>query len=222
MPATNPYPVFLNLSGQLVLIVGGGAVGLRKAQGVLAAGASLTVVSREFSAVWDEIPAATTRIHEAYRTAHMKMHRWRLVFAATDAAAVNDSVARDAGAAGILCCRCDAPDFGDFSGGAMWQQAGLTLAVSTNGASPILSRRIRDGCVDSLDPIFTLWAQLLADWRPRVLYAVRDAAHRQVLLREIAGPEMEQILRQQGRQGAQELFERWLAETMAISAEVPR
>jgi len=215
----NPYPVFLNLSGQAVLIVGAGSVGLRKAQGVLAAGAVVTVVSPEFSDLWDSVVGAVTRVAEAYRAGaagHMAAGDWRLVFAATNQPRVNAAVARDAAAAGILCCRCDAPDQGDFSGGAMWQQAGLTLAVSTNGSSPVLSRRIRDACVDAMDPIFSQWAQLLAVWRPQVLRQVRDPALRQLLLRGIAGPEMEQVLREHGPHGpggAQAVFERWLTES---------
>ena len=207
--------MFLNLADQPVLIVGGGAVGLRKAQGVLAAGAQLTVVSLQYGPEWDALGPAVTRIPAAYQRAHMAARRWCLAFTATNVAAVNQAVAHDAAAAGILCCRCDLPDQGDFSGGAIWQQAGLTLAVSTSGASPVLSRRIRDACVDSLDPVFSIWAQLLADWRARVLRDVADARHRRLLLREIAGPEMEQTLRQSGRAGAQELFARWLSEALA-------
>ena len=40
-----PYPVFLDLTGVPVLVVGGGAIALRKATGLVDAGAVVTVVA---------------------------------------------------------------------------------------------------------------------------------------------------------------------------------
>jgi precorrin-2 dehydrogenase/sirohydrochlorin ferrochelatase len=91
----------------------------------------------------------------------MQSARWRLAFAATDSSDVNEAVARDAAAAGILCCRCDLPHGGDFFGAAAWQQDGITVAVSTAASSPALAGRVRDAIGASLDPIYTQWTKVL-------------------------------------------------------------
>ncbi len=86
--------------------------------------------------------AGIRRRAEPYQSAILRSTpRWLLVFAATDDRGVNESVQRDAAAAAILCCRCDEPERGDFTGGAIFRQGGVTLAVSTQGASPVLAVR---------------------------------------------------------------------------------
>jgi precorrin-2 dehydrogenase / sirohydrochlorin ferrochelatase len=218
MSTIRPYPVFFDLTDQPVLIVGGGAVGLRKARGLADGGARVTVVSPAFVDGWASISAFVSRLTEPYQPHHMHTTRWRFVFAATDVPAVNEAVARDAAAAGILCCRCDAPHAGDFFGGAVWQQDGLTVAVSTAASSPALGARVRDAIEASLDPLYAQWTQLFAQWRPRVLREVTSPLERQTLLRRLAGDEMEKILRHEGRQGGQAFFETALAQALIASS----
>src|SRR5689334_9966968 len=112
-----PYPLFLNLIQQPVLVVGGGSVGLRKARGLVECAARVTVVSPEFHQSFDDLPDVE-RVHAPYAQTHMARKMWRLAFAATDVPAVNAQVQKHARAAGILCCRSDEPGEGDFSSGA--------------------------------------------------------------------------------------------------------
>src|SRR5947209_375431 len=106
MAETPAYPLFLVVVQCPVLIVGGGAVALRKARGLIESAARVTVVSPEFHKGFDELKDVE-RIAAPYMATHMARKMWRLVFAATNVKEVNEQVFKHASAAGILCCRCD-------------------------------------------------------------------------------------------------------------------
>ncbi len=220
-----PYPLFLNLAQRHVLIVGGGAVGLRKAESLIDFGAKITVVSPAFDAGFAGIKGIE-RIRAPYAATHMIRQAWRLVFAATDAPAVNALVREHAGKRGIFCCRTDEPEEGDFSSGAalrivVKRREGKTrratvksprivIAVSTGGASPVLGTRICREAVAGTDPVLPLLVELLSVWRVQVKKEISHIEIRKELLRRLAGPEMEAILREQGPGAAEHVFDTWL------------
>jgi precorrin-2 dehydrogenase / sirohydrochlorin ferrochelatase len=204
------YPIFLNLDNAPVLIVGGGSVALRKTLGLLTAGARITVVSPAFAPELEQLHII--RVAQHYDPAHITLSRWKLVFAATGDSEVNAAVARDAAVYRILCCRADSGAESDFVGGAMGFAGGVTVAISTDKASPVLAARLRDAAVAGLDPVLVEWTGLLAVWRAKVIACIRDAASRRALLKRISGPEMEGVYRQRGRAGAEESFSQWLNE----------
>ena len=135
------YPLLLDVSDRLIVIVGGGEVAVRKAQGLIAAGAMrVRVVS---PSVHEQMPASVERIAESYHREHLADAG--LVFAATDEPAVNDVIVRDAKGMNILVCRADADDnnTGDFATPAMIRRGAVLVTVSTGG-SPALAARLRD------------------------------------------------------------------------------
>lgn len=144
-PPVHGYPIVLtSLGGARAVVVGGGAVGERKARGLLAAGAAVRLIS----------PAATEQLCAWAAAGRIGWERRGyapgdlvgavLVFAATDARAVNAQVAADAAALGLLCNVADAPDAGSFHLPAVYRGDGLTIAVSTDGASPSRAVALRD------------------------------------------------------------------------------
>lgn len=216
-----PYPLFLHLERQHVLVVGGGQVGLRKTLGLLKCQAIVTVISETFAGKFPEHPNLRC-VAESYTSMRMAANGsspWRIVFAATSDAHTNRRVYEDARGLNILCCRCDNPEEGDFSGGAVWQSPGITLAVSSQGASPILAVRMRDAMRSQVDPLLTEFAELLAQWRQTVRKSIAAPAVRKALLTRLASEEMEGVLRRRGRAAAQQLFNQWVAETLPGSPE---
>lgn len=204
------YPIFLDLENRPVLVVGGGTVALRKVVGLIETGARITVVSPAFEAELESMPI--TRVAHGYEPAHMTLADWVLAFAATSDAKVNDMVAGDARARGILCCRVDAPEDGDFVNGAMGAAGGIRVAVSTGKASPVIAARVRNGMLQGIDPVLVAWTRLMEGWRTTVLTRVADPGRRRTLLKRLAGEQMEKVLRQEGDAGAQRVFENWVRE----------
>jgi len=138
------YPVMLDLSARPCLVVGGGAVAERKVEGLVEAGARVTVVS----------PSLT---HRLLRLARDARFRWRpreyvagdaagfvLVMVATDDRSVNPLVAAECRERGILINCADDPACCDFILPSVLKRGALTVAVSTGGASPTMARLVRE------------------------------------------------------------------------------
>ena len=216
------YPIFLRLKAKPVLIVGGGAVALRKAEGLLAAGALVTVISMEFHPGFASL-SAVQRITSAYEagclaaagTAH-----WTIVFAATNNERINARIYSDSTTLGILCCRCDMPPAGDFIGPAVQRCGPVTLAVASGGASPGLSGELARQLAQSMDGVLLRQIQLSARWRQEVLQRISEGELRRNLLRRLSGELMRDTIRQSGEAGAEKLFQQWLVEAMNPAAAV--
>ncbi|HEV8676610.1 MAG TPA: bifunctional precorrin-2 dehydrogenase/sirohydrochlorin ferrochelatase [Methylomirabilota bacterium] len=153
------YPIFLALDGQPCLVVGGGPVAERKVEGLLATGAAVTVVSPTLNPGLDA-RAREGRIRHlgrAYRSGDLT--GYRLAFVATDEAAVNAAVAQDGAAAGVWVNAADDPAHCDFILPSVLRRGELQIAVATGGASPALSRAIRE----ELEAYFTADYAALTD-----------------------------------------------------------
>ena len=138
------FPVMLDLSVRPCLVVGGGAVAERKIEGLLEAGARVTVVS----------PSLTHRLLGLAADARF---RWRpreyvagdvegfvLVMVATDDRSVNAAVAAACRERGILINCADDPVRCDFILPSVLKRGALTVTVSTGGASPTMARLVRE------------------------------------------------------------------------------
>lgn len=205
------YPIVLDVSNRLAVIVGGGAVGLRKAQALLASGAQrIRVVSPAFH---PDMPAVVERVAEAYQPEHLAGAA--LVFAATSSPEVNDAVVRDAHAIGALVCRADVDEdhAGDFATPAMLRRGELLLTVSSGG-SPALSALIRDRIAESLDPRWLAMAEAMQTLRPLIRGALAPARRREVFRSLCTDPAMDELAR-----GGVAGLRGWLAERFVELAE---
>jgi siroheme synthase-like protein len=144
------YPIVLRLQGKRCLVVGGGQVALRKVEGLVAAGARVTVVA-------PEVAEGLTRLaHDGVVTVERRAYRaddvagaW-LVFAATDEPAVQQAVFDDAEQAGVWVNAADDPDRCAFFLPAVHRRDPVVVAVSTQGASPALAGWLRDRMAGAL------------------------------------------------------------------------
>jgi precorrin-2 dehydrogenase/sirohydrochlorin ferrochelatase len=172
------FPVFLDLTGKRIVVVGGGSVGRRKAQAARQAGAAVVIVDPK-SPGEPDLP----HLAESYRAEHLGGAC--LVFAAATAE-VNAQVVADAQAAGVWVNSATDPQHGDCFVPAVVRRGGLALAVSTGGASPALARRIREKLEAEFDESFAAWVRLLDELRPVVLATVTDPDRRRELLDALA------------------------------------
>jgi siroheme synthase-like protein len=140
-PIDDGYPVVVRLSGRPVLVVGGGLIALRKAQGLHAAGARLTVVSPEVVPGFAGLDGITVH-RRGYRSDDLAGHL--LVVAATNDPAVQQQVFDDGEAAGVLVNSVDDPDRCSFILPAIVRRGPVIVAVSTQGRSPALASQLRD------------------------------------------------------------------------------
>lgn len=133
------YPLFLDLSGRRVVVVGGGAVALRRLPGLIEAGAAVTVVATEYDAAIAGLDVTIER--REFVPADLD-GAW-LALACTDVARVNSTVMAAADKRGIWCIRAD-----DAARSRAWRPAAaqvddLTIAVSASG-DPGRAAALRD------------------------------------------------------------------------------
>lgn len=144
MPPNTLYPVFLNLTGRPVVVIGGGRVALRKVRALVRAGAVITVVAPKFARGFEKLPVG--RVDEPWRPSHLRGAA--VAFAASDDRAVNATVAHVCRAKGIMANICDDPGACDFHVPAALRDGSVAIAVSTGGTAPavgvLLKKKIRD------------------------------------------------------------------------------
>ena len=137
------HPIFVDLTGQPVVVFGGGTVAERKIEILIQSGARVRVVSPELTdlvARWAE----TGRIdveRRGYQAGDLAGAR--LAYAATSDARVNEAIRDEARREGIWLNVVDQPGLCDFITPALVRRGDLTIAVSTNGRVPGLSKQIR-------------------------------------------------------------------------------
>ena len=141
------FPVFVKLERLRLLIVGGGKVCLEKLQAVLqnSPATPLTVVAPEISAPVRALAA----LHPNIRLLERPYHPSDLEYADIAIVAVNDreiseSVARDAKINGVLVNVADTPDLCDFYLSSIVRKGNLKIAISTNGKSPTIAKRLKE------------------------------------------------------------------------------
>ncbi len=133
------YPVFLELAGREVLVVGAGKVGLRKIRGLVEAGARVTVVA----------PRAETDLVRLGVCWHRRRFQKTdldgkaLAFTATDDRRINRRVATEARRRGIPVNVADAPAECDFIVPSRVRSGTVQIAISTGGRSPRLAAELR-------------------------------------------------------------------------------
>ena len=164
------FPVNLVLAGRSCLVVGGGQIATRKAEGLLACGAIVAVIAPEVT----EALAAMSNVsvdRREFRRGDCEGH-W-FVVAATDDPAVNALVAEDAAAHRVWINAADDPANCTATLSAVHRQGHLTVAVSTAGRSPAVASWLRDRIAADLGPDVDRLIALVADVRDEL----RAAGH---------------------------------------------
>jgi precorrin-2 dehydrogenase / sirohydrochlorin ferrochelatase len=156
------YMACIDLTGRRVVVVGGGEVALEKVQGLLAAGAEVTVVAPQITPALGELDV--TLVRRGYRTEDLDGAF--LVVAATSTTSVNRRVFREAEARCLLCNVVDVPELCSFILPAVHRHEPIAVAVSTGGASPALAQHLRDRIAEVVRPEHAELADRLRALRP--------------------------------------------------------
>jgi precorrin-2 dehydrogenase / sirohydrochlorin ferrochelatase len=163
----NPYyPIFIDLKGKTVVVVGGGMVAWRKVESLVDAGACVKIVSPR---IIGEI-AGCENVEAIRRNyAAGDLEGACLVIAATDDEHTNTAVSMDATDRGILCNVVDKPELCSFIVPSVLEKGPIKIAISTGGVSPSLSKKMRIELDRLIGDEYTKLALVMGRIRPLVL-----------------------------------------------------
>ena len=154
----NLFPVFLKLENFHTLLVGGGNVGLEKLEALLGNSpeAEITIVAPYISAEIEELASRHPRV-----TLHKRkfedqdLEGVSLAVLATDDVSLHHYIHELAVERGLLLNVADTPDLCDMYLGSIVKKGNLKIAISTNGKSPTMAKRLKEiiqkGIPDEID-----------------------------------------------------------------------
>ncbi len=192
------YPIFLELGGRRVVLIGGGAVAVRKAASFLEAGARLVVVAYKLSDAI--IDLGTRHGAELIRAKYSKEYiaQAALVIAATNDPAVNEQVYRDCQELEILCNVVDEPKLCDFFVPAVVKRGDLQIAIGTEGYCPAYAGHLRQ----KLETMFTeehgRFLAELEQARREIIDQIPESADRKAILGKLVDDESFEYFRANG------------------------
>ena len=188
------YPVLLDIQHKKCLVVGGGAVGSRKAGSLLAGGAMVTVVSPVISEKLRQLMPNTHLVclERDFRVSDLE--GMFLVIGATDDEDLNRLISAEAHQRNILCNIADRPKVCNFILPSIVHRGDLMIAISTCGQSPAFARKLRQDLEKQFGPEYGSFLTVMGAIRKRLLaQAHAPEAHKPIFERLIHGGLLELI-----------------------------
>ncbi len=188
------YPVFLKIENKPCLVVGGGKVATRKVGDLVDEGAKVTVVasraSKEISE-WAQKGAISLENREFQKG---DTHDYFLVIAATNDHELNRSIFEEVGTAKLF-NSVDEPDICNFYAGAVVKRGKLRVAISTSGAFPALTKKIKKDLDHSIPSTYEGLLDKLSEFRGKFLAKNMPEEERKRIIDRIAGsPAIDEFL----------------------------
>ena len=162
------FPVFLKLNQLHTVIIGAGPVGLEKLNAVLGQSekAKITVVAQEITEEVYELAERLPQVKLLKKSyAAADLHQADLVIAATNNNELNEEIIHDAHALKLLVNVADKPDLCDFYLGSIVKKGDLKIAISTNGKSPTIAKRLKELFNDNLPGELDITLQQMSSLR---------------------------------------------------------
>jgi precorrin-2 dehydrogenase/sirohydrochlorin ferrochelatase len=202
----------LKINGKTIIVVGGGEEAYRKTQSVIDAGATIWVVSKDFSsgieklAEEKKLALVKTEIQSAKAFVDSLNPKPDMLLAVTDDSRLNFELVAAARVLGCMVYSVDNPALSDFMLPAVAHIGDVKIAVSTSGKSPAMAKLLRERIEDLITPEDLLEIELQAYVRGILKEKVSDPKRRSEFLYAILNEaKIKQALKQGNLHQAQEL-----------------
>jgi len=210
------YPIYLDIEGRNVTIIGGGNVCARKAETMMNYGARVTIVSPEFTEEieqWGRDGVLQLR-RKTYEDADLEGAN--IVIASTDDQSVNEQIAADCRRRRIPVNVVDVTPLCEFIVPAIIDKGSVTLAVSTGGKSPALARTLKEDLQRMIGPEYAEVNDALGTLRESAKRVLPTDVDRKRFFDGILADGLLELLREGRRREAYDLVARHCA-----AAQVP-
>ncbi|MCR6652323.1 MAG: siroheme synthase CysG [Cellvibrionaceae bacterium] len=188
-------PLFFDLRGKPVLLVGGGSIALRKARLLSKANAVIRVVAPDIGKELETLAVASggNVLRESYSDVHLD--QVVLVISATDNTSINRQVAEDCHARRLPVNVVDTPELCSVIMPAIVDRSPLMIGISSGGEAPVLARMVRAQIESAIPGAYGRLADLASRFRERVKSHFPDGeSRRRFWERVLNGPAKEMTL----------------------------
>ncbi len=173
------FPLFHQAEQLQALIVGGGKVASRRAKALLKAGVTCDLIALECQPeLAAMILANGGQVTQQAFAVGLVQARHNLLLGVTDNSQVNQSVASVAKQRGLLVNVADDPTAGNVIFGATIDRHPLTIAINNGGASPVLTRLLRQQLEQFVPTHYGHLAELVGNYRDTVKAALPKESDR--------------------------------------------
>jgi uroporphyrin-III C-methyltransferase/precorrin-2 dehydrogenase/sirohydrochlorin ferrochelatase len=214
-------PILLELVDRPAVVVGGGVVAARRAEYLIKAGARVTAFANELSEDFRGLLNAPNFRHEARNPEPQDFAGAALCFVATEDESVSADARTAAKAAGALVNVADRPRLCDFIMPSIVDRSPVVIAISTEGASPVLARMLKARLESLIPAAYGRLARLTGEFRLQVANAIPSLIMRRRFWEAVLeGPIAERVLSGDDR-GADAELARAIERAAAGGAEAP-
>ena len=165
------FPIFIKLNQIRTLLVGGGTVALEKFQALTAQDSQvqLTIVGKEIKTELKSLAAAYPHVELFEREfVAADLQDKQLVISATNNPELNEEIRVLTQQQNILLNAADKPALCDFYLGSIVRKGNLKVAISTNGKSPTIAKRLKDLLQDLLPEEIDETLELMSQLRDKL------------------------------------------------------
>ena len=189
------FPAMLKIRGRRCVIIGGGAVALRRVISLIECGAKVTVIAPKINTEIQALPV------------HVELRGYRagdlfgafLAVIATDDPAVNAAAGAEAARLGVLVNRADEQEAGDLTVPAHVHIGPLTLCVGSGGISPRAAAVIRDQLAAAMDRDWARLLEIVEPFRAELMHKVSRIDQRRKAMHDLTDPRAMIELKEKGQ-----------------------
>ena len=193
---TTYYPIYLELHDQPCIVIGGGKIAEGKVEGLLAAGAKVTIVSPDLTSHLHTLVEQNQITHIARTYQHGDLAGAFMVICATDQNEINHQVWQEASANRQLVNVVDDTARCNFIAPAILRKGDLNIAISTGGKAPALAVRLKERLQKEIGPQYERFLELSGQLRGPLARHIPDFEIRKKLWYELVDSDVLELLSQ--------------------------
>jgi len=182
---TNYYPIYLQLNQQPCIVIGGGKIAEGKVDGLLAADATVKIISPELTPHLHELVEQNKIEYVAREYQHGDLTGAFMVICATDKAEINHQVWQEGSANHQMVNVVDDTPRCNFIAAAILRKGDLSIAISTGGKAPALAVRLKERLEREIGPENERFLELAGKLRAPLAHHIPDFETRKKLWYEI-------------------------------------
>jgi siroheme synthase-like protein len=199
-------PIFIDLRGKSVLVIGQYRVLEFKVEKLLEAGAKIKLISNSLSAKIQNYIESGQITHYKDNFKEKHLYEVWLVICGSDDAELKTKIAQATESRNIFCNFVDEAPISSFISPSVFTRGDITIAISTKGKSPALNKYIKNIISNTIGVEYEYLAELLGKIRPKVINNIPNLKRRSALFDAIVkNPKVLDLIRKNQHAQAEQL-----------------